>query len=87
MRYLDLFYLWSLVLALAELGAEFTRRRVFGDRLETDMSDTSASDDESEEDDGGAILQVQPREVDVKELEAVKKFVENACGCPELLKD
>ena len=29
----------------------------------------------------------QPREVDEKELEAVKKFVENACGCPELLKD
>ena len=47
--------------------------RPCGDRLETDMSDTSASDDESEEDDGGAILQVQPREVDVKELEAVKK--------------
>ena len=50
------------------------------------MSDTSASDDESEEeDDDGAI--VQPCEVDVKELEAVKKFVENTCGCPELLKD
>ena len=74
----------------SELEAEFSllEEEFFGDRLETDMSNTSASGDESEEeDDDGAILQVQPCQVDVKELEAVKKFVENTCGCPELLKD
>ena len=45
------------------------------------MSDPSVSDSESTEEDDGVISRMELREVDVEEVEAVKNFVDNACGC------
>lgn len=70
------------------LEAEFSllEEDFFGNRSEesdTDMSDTSASDSEGEDDGANSHAQpsVQPRDVDVEEVETVKKFIKNTCGC------
>ena len=67
------------------LEAEFSLlEEFFGNRLEesdADLSDTSASDSESKEEDDAAGIQVEACKVDDEEVEAVKNFVANTCGC------
>ena len=50
---------------------------------EADSTDNSSSDSESadEEGDGGGLSGLEPRELDVEEVQAVQHFIDNTCGC------
>ena len=67
------------------LEAEFSLlEEFFGNRSEesdADLSDTSASDSESKEEDDASGIQVEARKEDDEEVEAVKNFIANTCGC------
>ena len=67
------------------LEAEFSLlEEFFGNRSEendADLSDTSASDSESKEEDDASGIQVEARKEDDEEVEAVKNFIGNTRGC------
>ena len=67
------------------IEAEFSLlEEFFGNRSEesdADLSDTSASDSQSKEEDDAAGIQVEGRKEDEEEVEAVKECIANTCGC------
>ena len=72
----------SLECKMEDLDADFSllEEEYYGERLEEQDSDNSCSENESSGDDG-AVGMIEPRDLDVKEVETVQQFMKETCGC------